>query len=162
LPDGSSLTFEDIKIATSIPEQELVRHLLSLAVAPKTRVLLKSPMSREIKNDDRFCFNSDFTSPMTRIRIVAVAGARTETAVEKRETSERIDEMRNIQIEATIVRIMKDRKRLDHNNLVAEVIKQLKSRFQPAPNLIKRRIEALIEREYLERDEDRTTYQYLA
>jgi len=40
---------------------------------------------------------------------------------------------------------------LDHNNLVAEVTKQTAWRFVPNPNMIKKRIEALIEREYLER-----------
>lgn len=40
---------------------------------------------------------------------------------------------------------------LDHNNLVAEVTKQTAWRFVPNPHMIKKRIEALIEREYLER-----------
>jgi len=47
--------------------------------------------------------------------------------------------------------------------LTAEVITQLQARFQPKPNDIKKRIEALIEQEYLERDAaDRGVYNYLA
>eukprot|EP00611_Tribonema_gayanum_P003660 TRINITY_DN128_c5_g3_i3.p5 TRINITY_DN128_c5_g3~~TRINITY_DN128_c5_g3_i3.p5 ORF type:complete len:118 (-),score=68.99 TRINITY_DN128_c5_g3_i3:518-871(-) len=66
-------------------------------------------------------------------------------------------------VEAAIVRIMKARKALGHNALVAEVTKQLQNRFNPAPVFIKKRIEALIERDYLQRDEkDRRTYVYLA
>ena len=43
-----------------------------------------------------------------------------------------------------------------HNVLVAEVTEQLKSRFLPSPVIIKKRIEGLIEREYLARTpEDR-------
>lgn len=43
-----------------------------------------------------------------------------------------------------------------HNVLVAEVTEQLKSRFMPHPIIIKKRIEGLIEREYLARTpEDR-------
>ena len=58
---------------------------------------------------------------------------------------------------------MKTRKRLDNSNLVAEVTKQLSARFRPTPQAIKKRIESLIEREYLERDsEDRRVYNYLA
>ena len=41
---------------------------------------------------------------------------------------------------------MKDRKAMTHNELVQEVIRQLVARFQPAPALVKRRIESLIDR----------------
>lgn len=45
---------------------------------------------------------------------------------------------------------------LQHNVLVAEVTEQLKGRFMPHPVIIKKRIEGLIEREYLARTpEDR-------
>lgn len=46
---------------------------------------------------------------------------------------------------------MKARKTLEHSVLIAECIKQLQSRFLPSPQIIKKRIESLIEREYLER-----------
>ncbi|KAJ0043708.1 hypothetical protein Pint_19238 [Pistacia integerrima] len=44
-----------------------------------------------------------------------------------------------------------------------EVTKQLQSWFLPNPAVIKKRIESLIEREFLERDKvDRKLYRYLA
>lgn len=43
---------------------------------------------------------------------------------------------------------------VQHNVLVAEVTEQLKSRFLPSPVIIKKRIEGLIEREYLARTPD--------
>ena len=42
---------------------------------------------------------------------------------------------------------MKSRKTLAHNELVNEVVRQLLPRFQPTPALIKKRIEALLERD---------------
>jgi cullin 3 len=75
---------------------------------------------------------------------------------------------------------MKDRKTLGHNDLINEVTRLLASRFSPQPQMIKRRIEQLIEvrgrinselctlpknsllqKEYLERMPDRKTYRYL-
>jgi cullin 3 len=58
---------------------------------------------------------------------------------------------------------MKARKSMQHAQLISEVTKQLSSRFRPNPVVIKKRVESLIEREYLERSEsDRKSYNYLA
>ena len=61
------------------------------------------------------------------------------------------------------MRIMKSRRAMEHNNLIAEVTAQLKHRFLPNPAVIKKRVESLIEREFLERDQgNRKLYRYLA
>lgn len=66
-------------------------------------------------------------------------------------------------VEATIVKVMKTRRRLDHNSLITEATKILSQKFAPDPLMIKKRIESLIEREYMERDnEDRRYYKYIA
>lgn len=56
-----------------------------------------------------------------------------------------------LQIDAAIVRIMKTRKSLSHKLLVQELLIQLK--FPIRAQDLKKRIESLIDREYLERDE---------
>jgi len=107
-------------------------------------------------------FNSTFTAPLTRLKVQMIA-SRPENEQESLETQEKVEEDRKHQIEACVVRIMKSRKKLDHNNLVAEVTKQLSARFNPNPSVIKKRIENLIDREYLERSkEDIRVYNYLA
>ena len=74
-----------------------------------------------------------------------------------------VEEDRRHLVEAAIVRVMKARKRFSHNDLVAELTKQLSHRFVPTPQVIKQRVESLIERDYLQRDpEDRRFYNYLA
>jgi len=83
---------------------------------------------------------------------------------ERKQTETKNDEMRAGVIEAAVVRTMKQRKLLEHQQLLTEVITQLSGRFRPDLNMVKKRIESLIEREYLERVEDveRPTYRYLA
>ena len=94
---------------------------------------------------------------------MGTVSAQKEDEGEKRETRQKVDEDRKPQIEAAIVRTMKSRKSMEHNALIAEVTQQLTSRFLPLPNVIKKRIESLIEREFLERDKaNMRLYRYLA
>jgi len=141
----------------------LVRALQSLAMGKSTqRILIKQPKTREMEPSHVFSINDSFTSRLHRVKIQAVT-AKGESEPERKETRSKVDEDRKHEIEAAIVRIMKARKKMTHSNLVAEVTDQLKSRFLPNPLLIKKRIESLIEREYLARTvEDRKIYQYVA
>ncbi|KAK7266369.1 hypothetical protein RIF29_19013 [Crotalaria pallida] len=160
--NADRLTCKEIEQATSIPISELKRCLQSLACAKGRNVLRKEPMSKDVSEDDAFFFNDKFTSKFFKVKIGTVVAQR-ESEPENLETRQRLEEDRKPQIEAAIVRIMKARKSLDHNNVVAEVTKQLQSRFLPNPVLIKKRIESLIEREFLSRDKvDRKVYRYVA
>ncbi|XP_050062014.1 cullin-3-like isoform X2 [Aphis gossypii] len=157
------LTFEDIRSETDIPDKDLIRALQSLALGkPSQRILLKTPKCKEIELTHEFCVNEFFTSKLHRVKIQTVA-AKGETEPERKETRSKVDEDRKHEIEAAIVRVMKSRKKMNHNTLVLEVIEQLRVRFLPSPVIIKKRIEGLIEREYLSRAaEDRRTYLYVA
>lgn len=58
---------------------------------------------------------------------------------------------------------MKSRQEMDHTQLIAEVSALLASRFLPSPVDIKKRIESLIERDFLARaDEDHRRIRYVA
>nr|CAD7444438.1 unnamed protein product [Timema bartmani] len=150
------LTYEEIQSETDIPERDLIRALQSLAMGKATqRILIKTPKTKDIEPNHMFYVNDSFSSKLHRVKIQTVA-AKGESEPERRETRNKVDEDRKHEIEAAIVRIMKARKRMPHNVLVAEVTEQLKSRFLPSPVIIKKRIEGLIEREYLARTpEDR-------
>ncbi len=155
------LKFSEIVEATQIPKKDLISHIISLA-HPKIKVLLKKPNVKEVLDDDEFALNSKFTSKTYRVVIplIQVRSAADEANSEK--VSGMLMIQRRHQIDAAIVRVMKTRLRLEHNQLVTEVVKQLQ-RFKPDAADIKKRIEALIEQEYLERDEkDRKIYNYLA
>lgn len=108
LPSGQSYTCEELQARTNIPLNELTRNLQSLAVAPKTRVLIKEPMSKDIKLSDKFFFNESFYSQFTKIKIgVVTSGNKVEDQEERKETEMKNDETRGGTIEAAIVRVMK-------------------------------------------------------
>jgi cullin 3 len=157
------LTCEEIANETDIPQKDLTRALQSLAMGkPTQRILIKSPKTKDIEANHVFAVNDSFTSKLHRVKIQAVT-AKGESEPERKETRSKVDEDRKHEIEAAIVRIMKARKRMSHAQLVAEVTEQLKTRFLPSPVIIKKRIEGLIEREYLARTpDDRKMYTYVA
>jgi len=125
----------------------------------KIRLLTKEPQSRTVNETDVFQINVNFTAKALRINVNAVQVK--ETKQEQQKTQETIFRDRQYQVDAAIVRIMKTRKTLAHNLLISELYNQLKFPARAAD--LKKRIESLIEREYIERDsEDNTIYNYLA
>lgn len=82
---------------------------------------------------------------------------------EVEQVEKQVEEDRRFFTQAAIVRIMKNRKTCKHAELLKSVIDVAKSRFQPATSLIKRCIETLIEKGYLERNpNDPDQYNYMA
>jgi len=161
---SDTLSLDEIQERTSIPEPDLKRHLISLCT-PRHKVLKKQSKGKLIVEGDSFSFNPEFSSKFKRVKVPLVSLKETEGEgrVDPNEVPPHVEEDRRHLIEAAIVRIMKARKALQHNDLIAEVTRQLSSRFVPVPANVKKRIESLIEREYLERDRsDRRLYKYLA
>ncbi|KAK4488154.1 hypothetical protein RD792_003896 [Penstemon davidsonii] len=169
--DAQKLSFQDMKESTGIEDKELKRTLQSLACG-KFRILNKAsfPKGRDVEDEDSFEFNDQFTAPLYRIKVNAIQMK--ETVEENASTTERVFQDRQyqpkiiwycsfLQIDAAIVRIMKTRKVLSHTLLITELFQQLKFPIKPAD--LKKRIESLIDREYLERDKNNPQiYHYLA
>nr|CAH0101883.1 unnamed protein product [Daphnia galeata] len=155
---ADEMPFEEIKAATNIEDAELRRTLQSLACG-KARVLRKVPAGKDILDGDKFVYCKDFTNKLYRIRINQIQLK--ETTEEQQATEERVFQDRQYQIDAAIVRIMKMRKTLTHNLLITELYNQLNFPVKPAD--LKKRIESLIDRDYMERDKDNPNqYNYVA
>ena len=142
------------------------------------RVLRKQPNTKAISDDDLFTYNTAYTTKFYRNKIPLLARSlATFTSPSHPSSSPSADsstdsgellpaavlEARKNTVEAAVVRIMKSRKSMEHNALIAEVGRQLMGRFGVESGFVKKRIEALIEREYIARDkENRRLYHYLA
>uniref|UniRef100_A0A8C6TRH5 Cullin-4A n=1 Tax=Neogobius melanostomus TaxID=47308 RepID=A0A8C6TRH5_9GOBI len=156
--EGEEFSIEEIRTASGIEEGELRRTLQSLACG-KARVLNKTPRGKDVEDGDRFNFNMDFKHKLFRIKINQIQMK--ETVEEQVSTTERVFQDRQYQIDAAVVRIMKMRKTLSHNLLVSELYNQLK--FPVKPGDLKKRIESLIDRDYMERDKETPNqYHYVA
>ncbi|XP_010784803.1 cullin-4A isoform X2 [Notothenia coriiceps] len=156
--EGEEFSVDEIRTATGIEEGELRRTLQSLACG-KARVLNKNPRGKDVEDGDRFNFNNDFKHKLFRIKINQIQMK--ETVEEQVSTTERVFQDRQYQIDAAVVRIMKMRKTLSHNLLVSELYNQLK--FPVKPGDLKKRIESLIDRDYMERDKETPNqYHYVA
>merc|ERR1712070_1284421 len=157
--DETTHSFEALHEYIGMGEEVLKRVLHSLSCG-KFKVLKRisengSNEKGPIKRTDKFVYNEQFTCQMRKIRIPMAS-------LDDTNNIKRVEGDRSIAIEASIVRTMKARKTLSHQQLTAEVLTQLEF-FSPQPRTIKKRIEALIDREYLERDPDQPqVYRYLA
>ena len=69
-----------------------------------------------------------------------------------------IKNQRKYIIESTIVRIMKGKQKIIHVELINEVNISLKDNFLPDIQMIKNRIESLIERGYIKREDNSYIY----
>lgn len=156
--EKDSVSYDEVIESTKIDENELKRTLQSLACG-KVPILVKSSKGVDITQEEIFSFNKDFRHKLCRIKINQVQLK--ETQEENQSTNERVFQDRQYQVDAAIVRVMKMRKSLLHNLLITEVVGQLK--FSIKPSDIKKRIESLIDRDYIARDEtNQNQYNYLA
>jgi len=156
--DTKPLSYEYIKSATSLPDAELIRTLQSLACG-KVRPIKKHPQGKDVNPTDTFTVNLGFDDPKFRIKINQIQLK--ETKEENNQTHEQVAQDRQYETQAAIIRIMKSRKTVSHNELITETINQTQKRGVLDMADIKKNIEKLIDKEYMERSAN-NSYTYLA
>lgn len=164
-----SLNTKELQVATQLADNVLINTLRTLL---KTKVLNVEPKVADekapIEPTHTFTLNKLFKSPKGRMKVninirIEAEGEGGKKGADPDDPMPAVIEERKILIQAAVVRIMKARKKAKHANLVSEVVTQLQSRFKPQITLIKRCIDILIEKEYLERVEnEKDTYSYIA
>lgn len=149
------LAFRELQEATLLPERELTRHTQLLVDG---KILLADEAT--ITENSTFSLNLGYNNKRTKFKIMST---QKDTVQETEQTLTSVDEDRKLYLQATIVRIMKARKVLKHNLLIQEVLSQSQGRFAPSISHIKKCIETLIDKQYIERTKNSTDeYSYIA
>lgn len=147
-----AFSFSQIQAAVKLCKETLAG---ILEVFVRAKIICASncdPQDWNTYSSGDFCLNEGFCSKKTKINLNVTLKSETKNEVLK--PSKGIDEDRSILIQAAIVRIMKSQKSMKFNQLVNEAVANLQSKFNPQVSDIKRNIEMLIEKEYLERQPD--------
>ncbi|KAI0826742.1 Cullin-domain-containing protein [Trametes gibbosa] len=149
--NDDTLSLEEIMNATAI-SKDILKQVLAVLV--KAKILIN-------EETDQYDLNPNFKSKKIRINLNTPIKA--EQKAESTDVLKTVDEDRKYVIQASIVRIMKARKTMKNQALIQEVITQISQRFTPKIPDIKKAIDHLLEKEYIERVEGtRDTFAYVA
>jgi len=148
---NDTMGLDELVAATSISKEILSQ---VLAVLVKAKILIND-------EKEQYDLNPNFKSKKIRVNLNLPIKA--EVKAESADVLKAVDEDRKYVIQATIVRIMKARKTMKNQALIQEVISQISQRFAPNIPDIKKGIETLLEKEYMERvDGSKDTFAYIA
>lgn len=157
--DKDTYTMAELCELTGLDAPVIANNMIPIV---KSRLLSQSPSGTEAmdKPETTYTVVSEFKSKKLKVNLVQ--GVRSLDAKQEAEDAEReINEDRKNYLKACIVRIMKARKQSSHAALMNEVVQQSHTRFNVRVPDIKRCVDELVEKEYLQRNEDQS-YDYLA
>ncbi|KAH0540917.1 cullin-1-like [Cotesia glomerata] len=159
---NSATTFTVLQLheATQI-KMDLLVQIIGVLLKIKLLVTVDGETEAELEPESKVKLFTEYKNKKLRININVPM--KVEVKAEQESTLKHVEEDRKMLVQAAIVRIMKMRKTFKHQMLIGEVLTQLNSRFKARVPMIKKCIDILIEKEYLERvDGKKDTYNYLA
>lgn len=111
-----SITYKEAATSLRLTLDQLMRHAMSLVECK----MIKKSTDRDLQEDTILTLNFDYHNKRTKFRIT---GTLQRDAPHDTEATHRsVDDDRKLYLQAAIVRIMKSRKILKHNQLIQEVL----------------------------------------
>ena len=156
----NSIQCREAAASLRLSHEQLVKHATSLVDCK----VLKKSTEGELKEDTTLSLNFNYSNKRTKFRIPGALQRDMPHENHDTEATHRsVADDRKLYLQAAIVRIMKSRKVLRHNQLVQEVLSQSKFTFAPSIGMIKKCIESLIDKQYIERAPNNADeYSYVA
>lgn len=157
--ERTELTPSALAKLCGLNEEEVMKLIHPLIFAPVCKLLENKNVKPggKFMASDVLTVNTKFKNPLKRIAVPFIA-MREKSVINSSET----ETQRKHVVDATVIRVMKSRKTMRFDALIAETQRQIRI-FNADIRLIKSRIDDLINKEYLERSEqDRTELSYLA
>lgn len=167
LNDSPEVTLQQITDANALRDEPLKSALLGLL---KMKVILceQGEEHTEWSGETQFQANTKLKSKRTKINcnipVTGVKGGESAGGGAASITNQEVEQDRVFKLRAAVVRIMKARKTMTHNELISETTSQVTRWFTPRVETIKKVIEYLIDQEYIRRATDGKVnkYEYLA
>jgi len=158
------VTLQQIIDSTALRDEPLITALLGLV---KTKVITGPEEHKDWQSDTKFATNPKLKSKRAKVNCnVPVTGLKGGEGGggTGNITNQEVEQDRVFKLRAAVVRIMKARKTLTHNELISETTSQVTRWFTPRVETIKKVIEYLIDQEYIRRANDGKVnkYEYLA
>jgi cullin 1 len=132
--DRDLYTMRELLTATALTEEILVQ-ILQIFLKMKLLISSSGNPTEALTPDTELSLFKEYKNKKLRVNINVPL--RYETKVEEDRTKSSVDEERKYVLQAAIVKIMKDRKTLGHQQLIAEVIGIVEGKFQPSVPIIK-------------------------
>ncbi|KAH8355982.1 hypothetical protein KR200_005636, partial [Drosophila serrata] len=159
------ISYENLRLATELPDPELRRTLWSLVAFPKIKkqILLMEPTAinspKDFAENTMFYINQEFAivkngKSQRRGKLNLIGRLQLSTERSQQEDNQSIVQLRILRTQEAIIKIMKVRKRMNNAALQGELIDILKNMFLPSKKMIKEQLEWLIEHKYMRRDDD--------
>jgi Cullin protein neddylation domain len=160
--EADAFTVQQLTDRIEIPIQWLERMLIPLIAA---KVLKRQKQDlEEFAETEVIAINPLFQSKAKKLALLPAKKyetKRTQSAHQQEELKQ-IEYARQIVVEGIVIRLMKCHKRMTHSTLIADVLKSI-TIFKASSLMVKARIDNLIYREYLKRDENRMDiYEYVS
>jgi len=163
--EADQLTLSEIRRETALDNKELLKQIKPCVENDILKIVTGQSIN-ELTDETLFAANDAFMKRGTTVKLVPSSQkdkGDNLSAGDIKSVNQSVEEDRKFWVQACIARIMKSLKEATYSTLIQRIHSEAANRFQPSTSLIKKSIEVLLEKSFIERKpETPDTYLYVA